>query len=107
MSLLLDMAREAVLAKVAQRASRLSREYVEGWIRGEFSLVDRVARRHENDIRAWKEVVLQTIDALTVEELLEKCRDVRPDLQDLWASDGAHARLSEEWGRAREYVRGL
>ncbi len=107
MSLLLDMAREAVLAKVGQRVGRLSRDYVEGWIRGDFSLVDRVARRHENDIRAWREVVLKTIDALTVDELLERCQATRPDFEDLWASEGARARLSEEWDRARAYVRGL
>lgn len=107
MSLLLDMAREAVLAKVSQRVGRLSREYVEGWIRGDFSLVDRVARRHENDIRAWREVVLQTIDALTVDELLKRCQATRPDFDDLWTSEGARIRLTEEWDRARAYVRGL
>lgn len=107
MSLLLDMAREAVLAKVQQRVSRLSRHYVERWIAGEFSLVDRVARRHENDIKAWQDVVLQTMDALTVEELLAVCQEARPDFEDLWRSEGAHARLSDEWGTAREYVQGL
>lgn len=107
MSLLLEMAREAVLAKVAQRVGRLSREYVEGWVRGEFSLVDRVAERHGTEIRAWKDVVVETMRALTVEDLLDVCRATRPDFADLWDTDGARDRLAGEWSRAQEYVKGL
>ena len=93
--------------KVSQRVDQLSREYVEGWLEGEFSLVDRVARRHENEIKAWKDVVLETMENLTVEELLATCKATRPDFSDLWESEVAHERLSEEWGRAQTYVQGL
>lgn len=107
MTLLLRMAREAVLIAVAQRARRLSRAYVEGWIQGEFSLVDRVAQRHENEIKAWKDVVLETMANLTVEELLAACDRAKPELADLWKSEGARARLTAEWAAAQEYVQGL
>ncbi len=107
MSLLLEMARGAVLAKVAQRVSRLSRGYVEGWIAGDFSLVDRVAQRHENEIRAWKEVVLRTISSISVDDLLQTCKDARPDLTDLWESETARNRLTEEWNNAHAYVEKL
>ncbi len=107
MSLMVTMAREATLAKVAQRVRPLSRGYVERWIGGEFSLANRVLQKHANDIRAYKDLVLQTMDSLTVEELLTKCTETRPDLGDLWGSDGAHRRLSEEWQKARTDVVGL
>ncbi len=107
MTLLIDMAREAVLAKVSRRVSSLSRGYVEGWISGEFSIVDRMARKHENEIRAWRDVVLETMDSLTVDELLRICQEARPDFADLWESAGARRRLEEEWGRARAYVASL
>ncbi len=101
------MAREATLAKVAQRVRPLSRGYVERWIVGEFSLADQVVQKHANDIRAYQDLVLQTMDSLTVEELLRKCEETRPDLGDLWKSDGARQRLGEEWQEARAYVAGL
>ncbi|MCJ2531989.1 MAG: hypothetical protein LN413_06805 [Candidatus Thermoplasmatota archaeon] len=107
MSLLVTMAREATLAKVAQRVRPLSRGYVERWIGGEFSLADQVVQKHANDIRAYQDLVLQTMDSLTVEELLRKCEETRPDLGDLWGSDGANQRLAEEWHKARAYVAGL
>ncbi|MEE9593311.1 MAG: hypothetical protein V3W28_07005 [Thermoplasmata archaeon] len=107
MSLLVTMAREATLAKVAQRVRPLSRGYVERWIGGEFSLADQVVQRHANDIRAYQELVLQTMDGLSVEELLLKCEETRPDLGDLWGSKKAHARLSEEWSQARAHVAAL
>lgn len=101
------MARQAVLNKVAQRVRPLARSYVERWVGGEFSLVDSVARRHEPEIRAWREIVLETMASLTVEDLLRVCRDTRPDLNDLWGGEGARQRLSEEWGKAHDYVRRL
>lgn len=107
MSLLLEMARGAVLAKVAQRVSRLSRGYVEGWIAGDFSLVDRVAQKHENEIRAWKDVVLQTIVSITVDDLLQICKETRPDFTDLWENETARERLMEEWNNAHAYVEKL
>ncbi len=107
MSLLLDMAREAVLAKVARRVKSLSRGYVEGWIRGDFSIVDHMARKHKKEIRAWRDVVLGTMDSLTVDELLKACHEARPDFRDLWESEGARRRLTEEWSKAHAYVKGL
>ncbi|MEE9267814.1 MAG: hypothetical protein V3U70_00210 [Thermoplasmata archaeon] len=103
----MTMAREATLAKVAQRVRPLSRGYVERWIGGEFSLADQVVQKHANDIRAYQDLVLQTMDSLPVEELLRKCEETRPDLRDLWGSDGARQRLAEEWREARAYVAGL
>jgi hypothetical protein len=107
LSLLVTMAREATLAKVAQRVRPLSRGYVERWIGGEFSLADQVLLRHANDIRGYKDLVLQTMDSLTVDDLLAKCEATRPDLEDLWGSDGAHHRLSGEWEKARAEVADL
>ena len=107
MSLMVTMAREATLAKVAQRVRPLSRGYVERWIGGEFSLADQVLRRHANDIRGYKDLVVQTMDSLTVDDLLAKCEATRPDLGDLWGSEGAHQRLAEEWQSARAAVAAL
>jgi len=101
------MARHAVLNKVAQRVRPLSRGYVEQWIAGKFSLVDTVARRHESEIRAWKDVVLETMGTMTVDELLGVCRTTRPDLNDLWNDPGARRKLSEEWRKAHGYVQRL
>ncbi|MFQ5919866.1 MAG: hypothetical protein ACE5I4_07480 [Thermoplasmata archaeon] len=103
----MTMAREATLAKVAQRVRPLSRGYVERWIGGEFSLADQVLLKHANDIRAYQDLVLQTMDSLTVDDLLAKCEETRPDLEDLWRSDGAHQRLSGEWQNARAAVAAL
>ncbi|MFQ6013450.1 MAG: hypothetical protein ACE5LS_07390 [Thermoplasmata archaeon] len=107
MSLLVTMAREATLVKVAQRVRPLSRGYVERWIAGEFSLADQVVQKHANDIRAYRDLVLQTMDALTVEDLLLRCEETRPDLEDLWGSPEAHERLAEEWDKAHAYVADL
>jgi hypothetical protein len=101
------MARQAVMNKVAHRVRPLARGYVERWILGEFSLVDGVARRHENEIRAWKDVVAATMVAITVDELLRVCRETRPDLADLWGTEGARRRLAEEWRKAHAWVRTL
>jgi len=103
----MDMARHAVLNKVADRVRPLARSYVERWVAGEFSLVDSVTRRHESEIRAWKDLVLTTMDAVTVDELLDVCRRTRPDLNDLWDSAGARGRLTEEWRKAHGYVQRL
>ncbi len=107
MTLLVDMAREAMLAKVGQRVKPLSRGYIERWIQGEFSLVDRVAKKHEMEIRAWKSVVLSVMETLGVDDLLAACKTARPDFTDLWESEGARRRLKEEWTKARGYVEGL
>ena len=104
---MVTMAREATLAKVAQRVRPLSRGYVERWIGGEFSLADQVLQRHANDIRGYRDLVIQTMDSLTVDDLLAKCEETRPDLKDLWRSDGAHRRLAGEWENAREAVAAL
>ncbi len=107
MSLLQEMARQAVLAKVGQRVKPLSRSYVERWLKGEFSLADQVMRKHGTEIRAWKEIVLSTMDTLTVDDLLEACKRVRPEFKDLWDSEEARSRLAMEWKSARTHVERL
>lgn len=107
MTLLQEMAQEAVLAKIGQRVKPLSRGYIERWIQGEFSLVDRVAKKHEMEIRAWKSVVLGTMETLGVDDLLDACKAARPEFMDLWENEGARKRLKQEWTKAHAYVEGL
>lgn len=107
MSFLLPIAKEAVLRKLGDRVRSLDRGYVVRWMEGEFWIADTLGRKYTREMRAWKQTVLETLDVVTPEEMLEACRDARPDLRDLWSKPEARARIEEEWKRGRAFVEGL
>jgi len=105
--LLLDLAREAFRNQIAKRVRPLARSYVEHWMTGGFWLYLSVVQRHRAELRAYRDVVLETLRATTEEEMLAVCLRVRPDLGDLWSSPAARERLRMERERSIEFVESL
>ena len=105
--LLLDLAREVFRNQIAKRVRPLARSYVERWTAGEFWLYRSVVQGHRAELRAYKDVVLETLRATTVEEMLAVCLRARPDLGDLWSSPAAQERLRMERERSIEFVETL
>jgi len=105
--LLLDLAKDAFARQVARRVRPLARGYVERWTKGEFWLYRSVVLENERELRAYKPVIIETLRNTTPHELLAICRATRPDLNDLWSTPAAEARLSQEIGKAIEAVEGL
>ena len=105
--LLLDLAKEAFRRQIAKRVRPLSRAYVERWTRGEFWLHTSVVQRHRAELRAYKDIVLETLRTTTVDEMFAVCRQVRPELDDLWSSPPARGRLTMERERSIDFVESL
>jgi len=105
--LLLGLAREAFRRQIAKRVRPLARSYVERWTAGEFWLYRSVVQKHRVELRTYKDVVLETLRATTLDEMLAVCHDVRPDLGDLWSSPAARERLGMERERSIEFVESL
>lgn len=105
--LFLDLAKDAFRRQIAKRVRPLARSYVDRWLTGEFWLYTSVVNRHRAELRAYRDVVLETLRAVTVAEMLEICRRERPDLDDVWSGAGARTRLSQERTRAIEVVEKL
>jgi len=105
--LLLPIARDAVLRKVEERVRKLDRAYVVRWIAGDLWIVDALAQKYGREARAWRDMVLETFDAITPEEILAACRRARPDLADLWDTPEARAKVEREWARGRALVEHL
>ncbi len=107
MGFLLEVAKNAVLRKVGERVRKLDRSYVARWVAGELWIADGLARKYEREMKAWKDTVLETLDALTPDELLAACRAARPDLADLWDTPQAREKIRREWERGRAIVETL
>lgn len=105
--LLLDLAKEAFRSQIAKRVRPLSRGFVERWAQGEFWLYTSVVQRHRAELRAYREIVLETLRTTEVDEMLAICRRIRADLSDVWASPAAHERLAQERQRSIEFVESL
>ncbi len=104
MGLLQEIAKDAALRMVAGRMRGLTRADVARWVAGELSVADEVVRDHGREFRAWKEIVLETLDAVTPDELLAACRTARPDLADLLDTPEARAKMAAERERGRALV---
>ena len=107
MSLLLTLAKDAVLRKVGDRVRKLDRGYVVKWMAGDMWIADTLAQKYAREMRAWKGTVLETLDAISPDDVLATCRDARPDLRDLWDTPAARAKLEAEWRRGRAFVERL
>lgn len=105
--LLLDLAKDAFSRQVARRVRPLARSYVERWTKGEFWLYRSVVQENERELRGYKPVVLEVLRNTTTRELLAMCRKARPDLEDLWSTPAAEAKLSQEIAKAIEAVAAL
>jgi len=92
---------------VADRVRKLDRSYVQKWVSEDLWIADTIARTYERDVRAWREIVRETLGAITPDELLATCRNARPDLADLWDTDGARTKMRAEWERGRAWVERL
>ena len=107
MSLLLALAKDAVLRKVGDRVKKLDRAYVVRWLEGDLWIADTLGRTYAREMRAWRETVRETLDAITPGELLAACRQARPDLADLWDTQAARAKIEAERERGRAIVERL
>ncbi len=89
--LLLELAREAFRKQIAKRVRPLARGYVEKWMSCEFWLYPAVISRHRNELHSYRGVVSEVLRNTTIDEMLSICRDVRPDLKDLWSKPAARS----------------
>jgi len=105
--LLLELAKDAFSRQVAKRVRPLARSYVERWTKGEFWLYRSVVKENERELRGYQPVVLEVLRNTTTRELLAMCRKARPDLEDLWSTPAAEAKLSQEITKVIEAVEAL
>jgi hypothetical protein len=73
----------------------------------ELWLYSSVVQRHATELRSYKQVVIETLHMTTLDEMLSICRTTRPDLDDLWKTPEARAKLGKEIERAVTAVREL
>jgi hypothetical protein len=64
-------------------------------------------QKYGREMRAWKEAVQATLEAITPEELLAACREARPDLADVWDTPGARTKMTAERERGRAWLERL
>lgn len=107
MTFLVNLAKDAMLRKLGERVQKLDRTYVVRWIAGDVWIADTLGRNHERELRAWKNTVLETLDSISPDEMLAACRDARPDLEDLWGTPEAKAKIAAEWERGRAFLEKL
>jgi len=85
----------------------LDRSYVQKWMSGDLWISDAIARKYERDVRAWRDIVRETLATITPDDLLAACRTARPDLADLWGTAQARTKMQAEWERGRAWVEKL
>ena len=105
--LLLGLAKDAFRSQVAKRVRPLARSYVERWMGCELWLYSSVVQRHATELRSYKQVVLETLRKITLEEMLSICQTTRPDLDELWKRPAARDKLKKEIERSIEAVAAL
>jgi len=92
---------------VGDRVRTLDRSYVQKWMSGDLWISDAIARKYERDVRAWRDIVRETLATITPDDLLAACRTARPDLADLWGTTQARTKMHAEWERGRAWVEKL
>gem|GEM_PF-1921162 len=103
-ALLLDVAKEAFLKQVAKRVRPLSRSFVERWAECEFWLYSSVVQRHRVELHTFKPVILDVLRSTSIDDMIRICRETRPDLDDLWTTAAARAKLRKEIEKSIEAV---
>lgn len=105
--LLLELAKDAFAKQVAKRVRPLSRGFVERWMKGDLWLYRDVVSHHATELRAYKPVVLEVLQATSIDEMLDICRKTRPDLTYLWHDPAAKVKLAKEIDEAVQAVQAL
>jgi len=102
--LLLSLAKEAFRKQVSKRVRPLARGFVERWMACELWLYPAVVQRHGNELHTYRTVVLEVLRGTSLDDMLEICRETRPDLADLWSKPAARSKLSKELSKSIEAV---
>ena len=93
-----------LLDEIEERIAGLSEPQLDGWLKGHISLVDAVLERHGAAILEHRDIALEVVEVLTMEELQERLRRARPELCGMWDSpDFGHA-YEREVRRLRDFL---
>ena len=107
------MIKGRLLDEIESRIAGLSEQQLDAWLKGHISLVDAVLERHGDAILEHREIALEVIEVLTMQDIQERLVRARPELCGMWDSpdfprayDREVRRLLEFLGPSAEECRG-
>lgn len=99
-----QMIKKVFWDKVKQALKDTSADWIEGWVKGEKSFINRYIKPNKDDLKRYKDVIIDLLDSTTPETFLEKCRKARPDLNDLWKKEKTFKAIEKEIKNIKKYV---
>ena len=93
-----------LLDEIEERIAGLSEPQLDAWLKGHVSLVDAVLERHGPAILEHREIALEVMEVLTMEELQERLRGARPELCGMWDSPDFGRAFDREVRRLRDFL---
>jgi hypothetical protein len=104
MRLLAFMIKSRLLDEIGGRISDLSESQVDGWLKGHVSLADELLERHGQVIMEHREVALDLLDEVSVDEVRERLMAARADLHERWESPEFDRAFEREVRRIRDFL---
>jgi hypothetical protein len=104
MRLFAIMLKGRLLDEIESRISDLSEPQLDAWLKGHISLVDAVLERHGNALLEHRELALEVIEVLTIEDLRERLMRARPELSGMWDSPDFPRAFDREVRRLRDFL---
>jgi len=93
-----------LLDEIESRITGLSEPQLDSWLKGHVSLVDAVLERHGAAILEHREIALEVLEVLTMQDLQERLRRARPELCGMWDSPGFGRAYDREVRRLRDFL---
>jgi hypothetical protein len=93
-----------LLDEIEGRITGLSEPQLDAWLKGHISLVDAVLERHGAAILEHRDIALEVIEVLTMEELRDRLMGARPELCGMWDSPEFGRAYEREVRRLRDFL---
>jgi len=93
-----------LLDEIESRIAGLSEPQLDAWLKGHISLVDAVLERHGPALLEHRELAIEVIEVLTMQDLQERLRRARPELCCMWDSPDFPRAYDREVRRLRDFL---
>lgn len=94
-------------SKIKQALKDSSADWIGGWVEGEKSLIDTYIKPRKEDVKGYKDVILDLLNSTSPDRFLEECKKARPDLNDLWKKEETLKAIEKEINNMKKYVEKL
>lgn len=91
-------------SKVKQALEDTSEDWIRRWVKGEESFLDTYIKPRKEDLKGYKDLILDLLNSTTPTTFLEKCKKARPDLNDLWKKEETLNAIEKEIKNMKLYV---